>query len=266
MPHETSARPVLDLVPSVAGEPLGPGALGVPHPRLFFMMTAETPCPYLPGAWERKLVTELSGADAPELHARLSRAGFRRSHRFAYRPACSACQACVPVRIALADFGQSRSQRRIWRRNEDLTATLVPARASAEQYELFRDYLHSRHADGEMAAMSRADYRAMIEETDLDSAMLELRDERRRLVAACLVDWLADGGSAVYSFFSPAAADRSLGSYCVLWLAEECRRRGLPHLYLGYWIARSRKMAYKARFRALEGLVAGRWQRLGQEA
>lgn len=265
MPHESSARPVLDLVPPIGGAPVAPSPLGVPQPRLFFMMTAETPCPYLPGAWERKLVTELSGADAAELHARLSRAGFRRSHRFAYRPACSRCQACVPVRIALEDFGLSRSQRRIWRRNEDLTAALRVPSASGEQYALFRAYLHSRHAEGEMAAMSRADYRAMIEETDLDSAMLELRDGQRRLVAACLVDWLADGGSAVYSFFSPLAADRSLGSYCVLWLAEECRRRGLPYLYLGYWIAGSRKMAYKARFRALEGLISGRWQRLGRE-
>lgn len=266
MPHETSARPVLDLVPPLGAEPLGTASPGVPRPRLFFMMTAETPCPYLPGAWERKLVTELSGGDAPELHAHLSRAGFRRSHRFAYRPACPACQACVPVRIALSDFRRSRSQRRLWRRNADLAATLVPARASAEQYALFRDYLLSRHADGEMAAMSRADYRAMVEETDLDSAVLELRDRHDNLVAACLVDWLSDGGSAVYSFFAPAAADRSLGSYCILWLAEECRRRGLPYLYLGYWIERSRKMAYKARFQALEGLLGGRWQRLAPEA
>lgn len=260
MPHDTPGKPMLDLI---AREGTGEAPSGpVPHPRLFFMMTAETPCPYLPGRWERKLVTEMNGPDAPELHTRLSRAGFRRSHHFAYRPACHACQACVPVRIPVDRFERSRSQRRIWRRNADLSVALRPARATAEQYELFRRYLLSRHAEGEMAAMSSADYRAMVEETALQSSLVEFRDQQNRLAAACLVDWLSDGGSAVYSFFTPELFPRSLGTHCILWLVEECRRRGLPYLYLGYWVAQSPKMAYKARFAALEGLTTKGWQPL----
>ena len=236
---------------------------GSPH---FFVMTAESPCPYLPGQWERKLVTELYGPGSQEQNSRLSRAGFRRSHYYAYRPACRACQACVAVRIAVEDFHHTKSQRRIWRRNDDLTAALRSPVATEEQYELFRRYLLSRHADGEMAAMEWDDYRRMVEETAVRSLVVEFRDAAGTLFAACLTDCLDDGLSAVYSFFRSDQAKRSLGNYCILWLVEECRRRGLPSLYLGYWIAKSPKMAYKARFGALEFLEGSSWQSLPKRA
>lgn len=242
----------------------------LPRPHQIFHVLPDTPCPYLPGRWERKLVTEVYGRNAGHLYSRLSRAGFRRSHHFAYRPACSGCDACVPVRVCVADFAPNQSLRRVARRNADLAAGFRPPSASAEQYELFARYLGARHADGEMAGMTFADYRAMVEDTSLASSVLELREagdppgDRRggRLLAACLVDWLEDGASAVYSFFEPGEERRSLGKYCVLALIEEARRRALPYVYLGYWIAESPKMAYKARFRPLEGLVGGRWRRL----
>lgn len=237
----------------VGGQPL-------PRPHQIFHVLPDTPCPYLPGRWERKLVTEVYGRNAGRLYSRLSRAGFRRSHHFAYRPACSGCEACVPVRVCVADFAPGDSLRRIARRNADLAAGFRPPSASAEQYALFAAYLGARHADGEMAGMTFADYRAMVEDTSLASNVLELREADGRLVAACLADWLEDGASAVYSFFDPAAERRSLGKYCVLALIEEARRRGLPYVYLGYWIAESPKMAYKARFRPLEGLTGGRWR------
>jgi arginine-tRNA-protein transferase len=230
-------------------------------PRQAYFVLRETPCPYLDGRFERKLVTELPAGDT-RLYSELSRAGFRRSHRFAYRPACTACEACKPVRVPVADFRPSKSQKRIARRNLDLSLHPRSARADSEQYELFVAYLQARHGDGEMAGMAYSDYRAMIEDTVLPSEVVELRDARNRLRAACLVDWLDDGPSAVYSFFDPSEPDRSLGTEIILRLIAETKRRGLPHVYLGYWISESPKMAYKARFRPLEGLTRDGWRRL----
>lgn len=231
----------------------------LPVPRQSYFVLRETPCPYLPGRQERKLVTELPPGDTA-LYSELSRAGFRRSHRFAYRPACRGCEACMPVRVPVAGFRPSRSQKRIARRNADLVLANRPARADAEQYDLFVAYLQARHGDGEMASMSYADYRSMVEDTVLATRLVELRDAQGRLRAACLVDWLADGPSAVYSFFDPAEPDRSLGTEIILRLIGETGRRRLPYVYLGYWIAESPKMAYKARFVPMEGLTALGWQ------
>src|SRR3546814_3203571 len=120
-----------------------------------------TPCPYLPGRRERKLLTEISGPQAQRTYEALTLAGFRRSHRSAYRPACTHCNACTPVRVVVADFAPGRSLRRILRSNADLTVRFTPPRATAEQFALFRGYIHSRHGDGEMAGMNEQEYRDM---------------------------------------------------------------------------------------------------------
>lgn len=226
---------------------------------LTFLLTREAPCPYLPGRRERKLVTELSGPDAIENYDLLSRAGFRRSHAVAYRPACHGCHACIPVRVPVAGFKPGKSLRRVAKRNADLSVSIRPARATTEQFALFVRYLARRHGDGEMAGMGFADYRSMVEDTPIDSGVVELRNAAGELVGCCLVDRSADGLSAVYSFFDPDPAANSLGSYIVLRLIEEAKRRGLPYVYLGYWIAASRKMAYKTRFRPLEAFGAEGW-------
>jgi arginine-tRNA-protein transferase len=227
-------------------------------PRQFFA-TASVPCPYVPGRAERKLVLELTGPDAAPAYDDLSRAGFRRSHRFAYRPACRACAACVPVRIAAAGFVHSRSTRRVRNVNADLHGAVIAPRAGIEQFRLFLAYQHSRHRDSDMATMNYGEYRAMIEDTAVRTDLAEFRDGGGALAAVTLFDRLDDGLSAVYTFFDPAQRRRSLGTWCILWLIEECRRRGLAYVYLGYWIADSPKMAYKARFPALEQLVNGAW-------
>jgi arginine-tRNA-protein transferase len=250
---EASAPDTARARPSPAPRPV------LEAPRQTYFVLRETPCPYLEGRQERKLVTELPPGDVA-LYSELSRAGFRRSHRFAYRPACSGCEACVPVRVPTASFRLRRSQKRIAKRNADLTLHTGAARADAEQYELFVAYLQARHGEGEMAAMSYADYRAMVEDTVLPTRLVELRDGARRLRAACIVDWLEDGPSAVYSFFDPSEPDRSLGTEIILRLIAETARRGLPYVYLGYWIAESPKMAYKARFTPMEGLTADGWR------
>ena len=231
----------------------------------FFYTTAPLPCPYLAGRTERKIVTELSGHEAEALHDRLSRAGFRRSHNIAYSPVCHGCNACIPIRVVVAAFEPDRTQKRIARANAGLEVTELPARATAEQFALFQLYQKARHGDGDMAAMGFYDYRAMVEDTPITTVMVEFRDERDRLVGGCLTDRLSDGLSAVYSFYDPLDAKRSLGTYAILWLAERARQLGLPYVYLGYWVPESRKMAYKARFRPSEVLTGGAWRMLGED-
>ena len=107
--------------------------------------------------------------------------------------------------------------------------------------------------------MSYGDYRGMVEDTALRTAIVEFREPGGELVAVSLIDRLDDGLSAVYSFYDPSRGRQSLGTWSILWLVEQCRRDGLPFVYLGYWIAESPKMAYKARFPALERLTDGEW-------
>ena len=161
-------------------------------------------------------------------------------------------------------YETGRSLRRILRANADLTASFVPARATADQFALFRRYIESRHGDGEMAGMTEQEYRDMVESSDIDTRLAEFRDPEGNLLAVCLLDWLADGPSAVYSFFEPDEVRRSLGTYVVLSLIEAAKRTGAAHVYLGYWIERSRKMAYKTRFRPLEGLGPHGWRELAK--
>ena len=230
-----------------------------PH---FFFTTAPLPCPYVSGRLERKIVTELNGTDAETLHEALSRAGFRRSHSIAYTPACPGCNACIPVRIVAEEFEPDRTMRRVARANGGLVARAVPARATADQFRLFSRYQESRHSGGDMALMGFYDYRSMVEDSPIDTFIVEFRDTEGNLAAACLSDRMSDGLSAVYSFFDPDLASRSLGTFMVLWLVEEAHRLGLPYVYLGYWIAESRKMSYKTRFQPLEAFGPDGWKLL----
>lgn len=232
-------------------------------PKQAFFVLMETPCPYLPGRRERKLMTEMRPPDATAAYSSLSRAGFRRSHNYAYRPACRDCTACVPVRVRAAEFTPGRSLRRVQQANRKLHVENLAPKATKQQFALFSRYIHSRHGEGEMAGMNFADYKAMVENTWLDTTLSEFRDPDGTMVAACLTDWLEDGPSAVYSFFEPSLARNGLGNYMVLWLIEAAQGRNLPHVYLGYWIRDSVKMAYKSRFQPIEGLGPEGWKTLG---
>jgi arginine-tRNA-protein transferase len=227
-----------------------------------FYRSMPSPCPYIPGQVERKLFTRLDGSDAAVLNATLTRAGFRRSHDIVYRPVCPSCQACVPVRIPADLFQPNRTQKRILKNNADLVMIERPAIASDEQYQLFAAYQRNRHADGDMARMSFLDFRAMIQDGSADSRVLEVRHPEDGLIGAMLVDTLTDGLSAVYSFFDPAAERRSLGTFIVLAAIDLLKTRQSPFLYLGYWIAKSRKMSYKSRFRPLQALGPTGWTAL----
>jgi arginine-tRNA-protein transferase len=226
----------------------------------YFYRTAPQPCPYLSGRMERNIFAELSGPEVAGAYDILARHGFRRSHRIVYRPDCVDCAACVPVRVRVADFTPGRSLRRVLRTNADIATEDRPATATVEQYRLFDRYLASRHAGSEMSTMAFEDYRGLVEDTALETRLIEFRDRDGALHAACLADRLDDGLSAVYSYFDPASAARGLGTFMVLWLIERCRALDLPHAYLGYWIAASRKMSYKARFQPLEALGEDGWR------
>jgi len=231
-------------------------------PLQHFYRTSSLACPYIEGRTERKVITELEGPEGARLYNALSRAGFRRSHHLAYRPACPGCSACVPVRVDVARFEVSRSTRRLRQINADLTAETVGATATIDHYRMFVRYQRARHADSDMAAMGFGDYRAMVEDSPVDTEIIAFRDGTSRPVAACLVDLLDDGLSAVYSFYEVDEPQRSLGTFMVLSLIDRARALGLPYVYLGYWIAESRKMAYKTRFRPLEGLGPDGWRPL----
>jgi len=234
-----------------------------------FYLTAPSVCPYLPDRQERKVFTHLIGGRAVALNDQLTLSGFRRSQTIAYRPACERCRACVSVRVKVNEFRPSRNFRRVTEHNQDLVGSVARAEPSSEQYSLFRRYLDARHSEGGMADMTVLDYSMMIEDSHVESRLVEYRAPNpdgtgaagRPLVAACLTDLLADGLSMVYSFYAPDLPQRSLGTYMILDHIERARRLGLPHVYLGYWVEGSQKMAYKARFLPQERLGMNGWDR-----
>ena len=237
-----------------------------------FYVTAPQPCPYLAGRLERKLFTHLTNDKPPELIDRLLTTGFRRSQNIAYVPYCEGCQACVSVRVLVDEFEPNRSMSRITARNRRLVARRIAPEPSSEQYRLFRTYIDARHSDGGMADMSVLDYRMMIEDSVIDTFLTEYREkpdgamdlaiDQWPLKAVALCDRLTDGISMVYSFYDPAEANASLGTFMILDHIAFARRIGLPHLYLGYWIEGSRKMAYKAKFGPQERLGTDTWERV----
>ncbi|RZO67352.1 MAG: arginyltransferase [Parvularculaceae bacterium] len=228
-----------------------------------FFITAPAPCPYLAGRKERKVFSYLNGPAAPGINSALSERGFRRSQNIIYLPACDTCSACTPVRIVAPGFELSKSRRRTLKRNSDLIRRLRPPRATGEQFSILRAYLDERHAAGGMADMTVLDFASMVEETAVDTMMVEYwgQDEHGEeiLVACALTDRLADGLSMVYSFFDPDLDNRSLGAFMVIDHVALALELGLSYVYLGYWVDGSPKMDYKKRFGPLERLGRQGW-------
>ncbi len=233
---------------------------------VFYSVTRERACSYLPDRQEQLVVADVQAAADPRmLNEQLTLAGFRRSHRFAYRPACRGCNACIPVRIPVTGFDASRSQRRIRRRNHDLEVEVKAPLATKEHYDLFCRYQKARHEGGGMSSMDFDDLHAMIGETSADTRLVEARSADGTLVAVSLTDWFSHGLSGVYKFFDPELSSRSLGTWLILWHIAHARKSGLSHVYLGYWIAECSKMSYKTNFRPLEALIGNDWIRYPAE-
>jgi leucyl-tRNA---protein transferase len=237
-----------------------------------FYLTAPSPCPYLPGREERKVFTHLVGDKASELNDVLTHGGFRRSQSIAYRPACEACRACLSVRVVVEDFRPPRSLRRIQARNADIVGEMRVSVPTSEQYSVFRAYLDSRHRDGGMADMTVLDYAMMVEDSHVETRVVEYR--RRDpdtgftgrssgpLYAVALTDVLSDGLSMVYSFYEPDEHARSLGTLMILDHIARAKELGLAYVYLGYWVQGSKKMDYKGRFMPQERLTPDGWTRV----
>ena len=239
-----------------------------PSPQ--FYLTAPATCPYLPGQLERKVFTHLVGPRAPEMNDLLTQGGFRRSQNIAYRPACETCRACVSVRILAGGFAPTKSMRRVLSQNSDLVSTVHQAEPSTEQFSLFRQYIDHRHQSGGMSDMSALDYAVMVEDSHVNTRVIEYRkrepgagiddSKRGELVAVALTDTMSDGLSMVYSFFNPNYEKRSLGTFLILDHVARTQKLGLPHVYLGYWVAGSEKMGYKIRYHPQEHLTPRGWE------
>jgi len=232
-----------------------------------FFVTTPAPCPYLAGRTERKVFTELSGENASEMNDALGRIGFRRSQGVAYRPSCADCSACVSVRVVANEFKPNATQRKTLRRNADLEITACKPWTTEEQFALLRRYLAARHPGGGMADMDEVDFADMVEQTPVNSWVIEYREPSvggrpGRLIGACLTDQQGDGLSMIYSFFEPDHADRpGLGTFIIMDHILRSARAGLPYVYLGYWVKGSARMQYKVRYQPIERLGPSGWAR-----
>jgi len=223
-------------------------------------LSPEHACNYLPQRMARTAFIDPRHTPDTRLYSLLAAHGFRRSGMHVYRPHCAACQACIPLRVPVAEFQPDRTQKRLLRRNQDLAIRIAPAEFAPEHFALYRRYLTARHPGGGMDEAGETEYRQFLFSSWGRSWLVEMRSAAG-LAAVAIVDELDEALSAVYTFYDPSLPRRSLGTYAVLWQIAEARRRGLKWLYLGYWIAESRKMAYKNRFRPFEQLDAAGWQR-----
>ena len=226
--------------------------------RLFH--TGEHPCGYWPDRTARDLVLDPRDPRLASFYTTALGWGFRRSGDLVYRPHCEGCRACVAVRIPVADFLPDRSQRRCAARNLDIEARIVAAQRTDEHLALYQRYLSARHPEGGMDDHGAAEFEQFLVGSWSESRFLELR-ERGRLVAVAVTDVAADAFSAVYTFFDPEYAHRSLGTLAILRQLEWARRESRRYLYLGYWIQGHRKMDYKRRFRPLEAFDGRNWNR-----
>ncbi len=231
--------------------------------RLF--QTGEHPCGYWPERTARDLVLDPHDRRLGGLYPMALSWGFRRSGDLVYRPHCAGCRACVAVRIPVARFAPDRSQRRCVARNQDLEVRIAAAAPRPELFALYQRYLGDRHANGGMDDHGPHEFEQFLIGSWSHTRFMEIRlppvdgHGPGPLLAVAVTDVTEAGLSAVYTFFDPAHATRGLGTFAILQQIAWARREGLPHVYLGYWIAGHQKMDYKRRFHPLEAYDGRRW-------
>lgn len=228
---------------------------------LRFFKTPAHSCSYLENREATTLFVDPKAPVSAALYDELSQLGFRRSGEYLYRPHCEHCRACIPLRIPVTRFEPRRRHRRLLKRTEHIEMRVEPARFTPAIYQLYARYINHRHIDGDMYPPSEEQFASFLMSDWSDTRFLSFYDEGR-LFAVAVTDILSDGLSAVYTFFEPDYQHLSPGTLAILRQLAYCQVRGLPHLYLGYWVKDCRKMDYKRDFSPVEALSNNRWQSL----
>ena len=236
-----------------------------PLHKLQFYVTTPYKCGYLPNKLAQSLIASPQHLIDANIYSGLITQGFRRSGKFAYRPHCENCRACIAVRLILSEFAPSRSQKRAYKQHSDLTAQIYPLHFNQQHFELYESYQSLRHLDetaSETSATAKDEaeqYRQFLCQSNVESLMIEFKNANNQVKIVSVVDIVKDGISAVYTFYDATEAKASFGTYSIMWLAEWTKGLNLPYLYLGYWIKDSQKMAYKQQFKPQQKLIDGEW-------
>jgi leucyl-tRNA---protein transferase len=232
--------------------------------KLQFYVTTPYKCGYLPNKLAQSIIAAPHHLVDTNVYSSLIQQGFRRSGKFAYRPHCENCNACIPIRVILNEFSPNRSQKRAYKQHANLTAHILPLNYYQSHYDLYTNYQNIRHADAEIGNPTEENdaanqYLQFLCMSNVESLMVEFRDATNQVKIVSVIDVVSDGISAVYTFYDALEARASFGTYSIMWLAEWTKMLGLPYLYLGYWIEASPKMTYKQQFKPQQKLIDGEW-------
>jgi len=236
-----------------------------PLHKLQFYVTTPYKCGYLPNKLAQSLIATPQHLIDANIYSGLITQGFRRSGKFAYRPHCENCRACIAVRLVLSEFEPTRSQKRAYKQHAQIKAQIFSLYFNQQHYELYERYQSLRHQDeivGETSTTTKDDaeqYRQFLCQSNVESLMIEFKNAKNQVKIVSVVDIMKDGVSAVYTFYDAAETKASYGTYSIMWLAEWTKSLNLPYLYLGYWIQGSKKMAYKQQFKPQQKLIDGEW-------